>query len=196
MKIVCIGDSLTFGYGVNQNESWFAKVSEELASIEFVNTGIPGNTTKDMLLRFEKDVVEVSPKYVLVMGGTNDILMGAEIDEVTSRIIRIVNDSKLNKIVPILVIQPPINEHIEEKTWFLDCDYKKANEKIESFREHMIKEMTTSNTNYIDIYGRFNELLKNRKVDECYLDDGIHLTKDVHEYISREIVRELKRIVV
>lgn len=196
MKVVCIGDSLTFGYGVNQDESWFAKVSEDLANIEFVNKGIPGNTTNDMLLRFEKDVVEISPKYVLVMGGTNDVLMGCEVDSISSRIIQLINNSKNSGIIPILIIQPPVNENVKEKKWFLDCDYKMANASLEVFRENVIKEMVSSGTHYIDIYGMFSELAKNSIEGKYYIDDGIHLTKEAHEYIYREIVRELKRIVI
>ena len=39
----------------------------------YVNRGISGQTTPQMLLRFRQDVIDLKPKVVLILAGTNDI---------------------------------------------------------------------------------------------------------------------------
>ncbi|MCG8484577.1 MAG: GDSL-type esterase/lipase family protein [Clostridia bacterium] len=79
MKIVCIGDSLTSGYGVKKSEAW-TSIVEEKYGIEMINKGISGDTTTGMLARFYKDVVEHKPMYVMLMGGINDLEMGRTLE--------------------------------------------------------------------------------------------------------------------
>lgn len=57
MKIVCLGDSLTYGFGVSRSNSWTNIVNEE-TRLEIVNKGINGDTTSGMLARFNEDVVK------------------------------------------------------------------------------------------------------------------------------------------
>jgi len=44
LSIVCIGDSLTFGYGVNKSENWVSLVATRVKE-KIINKGIPGDTT-------------------------------------------------------------------------------------------------------------------------------------------------------
>src|SRR5665647_575487 len=74
MKIVCIGDSLTQGFGVSNRENWVALMNKS-SKVEFINKGINGDTTSGMLSRFNKDVIEEKPKIVIIMGGLNDIIV-------------------------------------------------------------------------------------------------------------------------
>ena len=53
MSIICIGDSLTFGYGVNESENWVSVVSKRIKE-RIINKGIPGDTTCQMKERFIK----------------------------------------------------------------------------------------------------------------------------------------------
>ena len=76
MKIVCLGDSLTYGFGVSRSNSWTNIVNKE-TRLEIVNKGINGDTTSGMLARFNEDVVKNSPDIVFIMGGTNDFIAGA-----------------------------------------------------------------------------------------------------------------------
>ena len=71
MKIVCIGDSLTYGYGVPRRESWVSLCAQE-SGHAFVGRGVNGDTTGGMLARFSADVLPERPDAVLMMGGAND----------------------------------------------------------------------------------------------------------------------------
>ena len=76
MKLICIGDSLTFGYGVRPSQRWTRLCAQE-TGWEIVNEGISGDTTGGILVRLhtllaDRDICVQRP-LVLLMGGANDI---------------------------------------------------------------------------------------------------------------------------
>lgn len=73
MKLVCLGDSLTYGYKVKPSETWPSLVKQKL-NIEVLNKGINGDTTMGMLGRYNFDVRSESPSHVILMGGGNDLI--------------------------------------------------------------------------------------------------------------------------
>jgi len=62
-RVVFFGDSIT--------DSW--KLDESFPAKPYVNRGIGGQTTSQMLVRFRQDVINLQPKVVVVLAGTNDI---------------------------------------------------------------------------------------------------------------------------
>ena len=75
MKVVCLGDSLTYGYGVPRKDCW-ASLTAARTGHTLVTRGVNGDTTGGMLARFGRDVLEERPQRVLLMGGANDIIYG------------------------------------------------------------------------------------------------------------------------
>lgn len=77
MKLICIGDSLTFGYGVHLSQRWTRLCAQE-TGWELVNEGINGDTTGGMLARMQGGVLAelregglgADRPYVLLMGGS------------------------------------------------------------------------------------------------------------------------------
>lgn len=72
-NIICFGDSLTYGYGVEESESC-PVILGKLFSCSVFNKGINGNTTVDALQRLNADVLENSPRMVIVEFGGNDFM--------------------------------------------------------------------------------------------------------------------------
>lgn len=64
-RIVFMGNSIT--------ESWSAHHPEFFKNKPYINRGIGGQTTPQMLIRFKQDVVDLKPKVVVICAGTNDI---------------------------------------------------------------------------------------------------------------------------
>ncbi len=62
-RVVFLGDSIT--------DYW--KLSNYFPGKPYLNRGIDGQSTPEMLVRFRQDVIEVRPKVVVVLAGTNDI---------------------------------------------------------------------------------------------------------------------------
>jgi lysophospholipase L1-like esterase len=64
-RILFMGNSITIG--------WLNLRPEFFASKPYVNRGISGQTTPQMLVRFRQDVIDLHPKVVILLAGTNDI---------------------------------------------------------------------------------------------------------------------------
>ena len=62
-RVVFFGDSIT--------DIW--KLDESFPAKSYVNRGIGGQTTSQMLVRFRQDVIDLHPKVVVILAGTNDI---------------------------------------------------------------------------------------------------------------------------
>ncbi|MCX7175910.1 MAG: SGNH/GDSL hydrolase family protein [Proteobacteria bacterium] len=64
-RVVFMGDSIT--------EGWSRVAPELFSNKSYVNRGISGQTTPQMLIRFRPDVIDLKPKVVVILAGTNDI---------------------------------------------------------------------------------------------------------------------------
>src|SRR5947209_6754962 len=62
-RVVFLGDSIT--------DSW--NLAKYFPGKPYVNRGISGQTTPQMLIRFRQDVIDLQPKVVVILAGTNDI---------------------------------------------------------------------------------------------------------------------------
>jgi acyl-CoA thioesterase I len=62
-RVVFMGDSITAGW----------KLNESFPGKPYINRGISGETSPQMLVRFRQDVIDLHPKAVVILAGTNDI---------------------------------------------------------------------------------------------------------------------------
>ena len=65
-RVVFLGDSITDSWDNPNNGGFFP-------GKPYINRGISGQTTPQMLIRFRPDVIELNPKIVIILAGTNDI---------------------------------------------------------------------------------------------------------------------------
>ena len=96
--ILFFGDSLTAGYGLNQDEAFPALVNERLQSSgrngwKVVNAGVSGDTSRGGLERTNW-VLKAKPDVVFLCLGANDGLRGLELEE---------SQKNLNEIIKILL---------------------------------------------------------------------------------------------
>jgi acyl-CoA thioesterase-1 len=71
-SIICFGDSLTYGTGASQGMDYPTQLSR-LIGRPVINAGIPGDTTATALSRLDRDVLDRSPRIVLITLGGNDL---------------------------------------------------------------------------------------------------------------------------
>jgi lysophospholipase L1-like esterase len=64
-RVVFYGDSLT--------DNWGRKFGKFFPGKPYVNRGISGQTTPQMLIRFQQDVAHLKPAVVVILAGTNDL---------------------------------------------------------------------------------------------------------------------------
>ena len=64
-RVVFMGNSITIG--------WLNTCPDFFKDRPYINRGISGQTTPQMLVRFKQDVIDLQPKAVVILAGTNDI---------------------------------------------------------------------------------------------------------------------------
>ncbi|MDS0528108.1 GDSL-type esterase/lipase family protein [Clostridium sp. SHJSY1] len=182
-KIVLLGDSLTFGYGVTKKDSWAYNLSKHL-SLEIINKGINGDTTASMLDRFYEDVSSLNPDYVFVMGGSNDLLCGRTPSSIVANIEEIIKDYSSKNI--IVGIPPCIIKEMAERLFMPSSLYTYLESSLPLLRKKIINLCNTYSIKYIDFYSlTLNNIEKNIFVD------GIHLNSLGNNLMLTEILNVL-----
>jgi lysophospholipase L1-like esterase len=71
LKPPAIGEKRVVFFGDSITDLW--KLDEYFPGKPYLNRGISGQTTPQMLVRFRQDVIDLQPKVVVILAGTNDI---------------------------------------------------------------------------------------------------------------------------
>ena len=94
---VFMGDSIT--------ANWYSFRPEFFAENNYAGRGISGQTSSEMLVRFRNDVINLKPKYVAIMAGTNDVAENngkIKLENVLSNIISMAELGRLHGIKVVL----------------------------------------------------------------------------------------------
>jgi lysophospholipase L1-like esterase len=110
-RVVFMGDSITDAWGRGKGKFFPGK--------PYVNRGISGQTTPQMLLRFRQDVIDLKPKGVVILAGTNDLAgnTGPEtLEEIEGNLTSMVELARANKIKVVLSSVMPVCDYIRPQT--------------------------------------------------------------------------------
>ncbi len=170
-QIVFMGDSIT--------EGWSNFYPEFFKKNNFLNRGISGQTTPQMLIRFKPDVVDLSPVAVVILGGTNDIAGNtglSTIKMITDNIFSMAEIGSKNKMSVFLSSVLPVHKYI----WNLSIKNPaktilKLNEKIEGYAK-------SNDLVFIDYYSSMVNERGGMKKE--FSDDGVHPNKDGYAIMS------------
>ena len=100
-RVVFLGDSIT--------DAW--RLNEYFTGRDFVNRGIGGQTTLQMLARFRQDVVALNPKAVVILGGTNDIAAGISANQIEDNLALMGDLAKAHGIKPLFGSILPVSDY-------------------------------------------------------------------------------------
>ena len=100
--VVFMGNSIT--------EYWAFYHPDFFSQHNYCGRGIGGQTSAQMLVRFTSDVIDLHPKAVVIMAGTNDVAHNTywvEPNQVVENVIAMCNLARANGIIPIISSIPP-----------------------------------------------------------------------------------------
>ncbi len=103
-RIILFGDSIT--------EFWTPKNATLYQNLTIINRGISGQTTSQMVKRFQQDVVELHPHSVVILAGINDIAENSgpiSLEAIRDNIIDMVDLALTSNIKVILCAVLPAN---------------------------------------------------------------------------------------
>ena len=103
--VVAFGDSLTYGTGAAEHESYPAVLSQ-LIGRQVERAGVPGEVTAQSLLRLPEVIAEHRPALMIVCLGGNDILRKVGVPEIKSNLRAIIKSIRDQGIAVVLVGVP------------------------------------------------------------------------------------------
>lgn len=159
--VVFMGNSIT--------EGWVKSHPEFFSENNYAGRGISGQTTSQMLLRFQNDVVALKPKLVVINGGTNDIAQNTGVydpDFTFNNIKAMADIAQSNGIKVIIASVLPAAAFPWRK------DITDAVQKVDALNSRL-KQYTHANKL---IFADYNTVMRNEKggMREGLSKDGIH----------------------
>ena len=176
--IIFFGDSLTFGYGVPNQNSWVYKITQEF-SFSSLNKACNGDTTPSMLSRYYEHVLVHSPYKIFIMGGTNDLLLGRSVTSIIDNIELMIKDGLSINSEIIIGIPPKIIGQMANTLFSPSHLYDYAEKEILVLKNELIKLCDNYKLQFINFY----DLTCDK--NDIYLD-GLHLTSYGHELMYKE----------
>ena len=175
-EVVFMGNSIT--------EYWAHYHPEFFDEHNYCGRGIGGQTSAQMLMRFTADVINLHPKAVVIMAGTNDVAHNAywvEPDKVVDNIVAMCQLARANDIVPIISSIPPCNFFV----W--NPEIKKAGETIVDINKNLMAYAEANGIVYVDYHAALAD--DQNGLPKELSDDGCHPNPDTY-FIMEKLVLE------
>jgi len=160
-RVVFMGDSIT--------DAWGRKYGKFFPGKPYVNRGISGQTTPQMLIRFRPDVIALKPKAVVILAGTNDIAGNTgpmTLEQIQGNLMSMVELAKANGIRVVLASLLPVCDYIKPQT------ERRPPEKIRALNAWMKEYARKNKLVYLDYHSAMVDDKQMFKRELTY--DGLH----------------------
>ncbi len=179
-KAVLLGDSITEGWA-RQDPDFFTKNN-------FIGRGISGQTTSQILVRMRQDVVNLHPKYVVILCGINDIALNdghaVDVEAAVGSIKSMCDIARANKIKPIICsLLPSYKFHWRPSV--TDCY-----EKVLQFNELLKSYAKEQHLKYVDYFTLLSG--EDGKIRPEYSKDTVHPTLEGFKAMEGYLLEFLK----
>ncbi len=170
-RVVFYGDSITDGWGRIKDTVFFP-------GRPYVNRGISGQTTAQMLVRFRQDVIALNPQAVVILAGTNDIAGNtgpATLDMIEGNLRSMTQLAQANGIRVVLASVLPASAY----PW--RPGYRPA-EKIRALNRRIAAHAREAGAVYLDYYAAMANA--EGGLDARLAADGVHPTPVGYEAMA------------
>jgi lysophospholipase L1-like esterase len=169
-RVVFMGNSIT--------QEWKHYMPEMFDNQTYINRGIGGQTTPQMLLRFRQDVIAHKPEIVVILAGTNDIAGNTplkDLETVAGYIFSMAELAHANGIKVIVSSVIPAADYPWRSGKNPDVEIPKLNQMIKDY-------CMENNFKYLDYFSSMTDG-KNGLI-ESYGYDGVHPNKKGYEIMT------------
>ena len=179
-RIVFMGDSIT--------EFWSVIDPDYFSVKSYINRGISGQTTPQMLIRFRTDVIALQPTAVVILAGINDIAGNtgpSSIEMIWDNIFSMVELAKINNIKVILCSVLPAYD-------FPWKPNQEPIEKIKALNEIIKNYAKANNIVYVDYYSTMVDKRLGLNIE--YSNDGVHPNKTGYQIMQPIIEKAIGQV--
>jgi len=161
-RVIFFGDSITDGWNL---ESYFPNK-------RYINRGIGGQTTPQMLIRFRQDVIQLSPKVVVLLAGTNDIAGNTgpmTVEQIEANYASIAELARAHSIRVVFSSVTPIHNYTaRSQNMFLT----RSPEKIRALNQWLRSYCESNRLIYLDYFDAMVD--SHGMLQEALAEDGLH----------------------
>jgi lysophospholipase L1-like esterase len=161
-RVVFLGDSIT--------DSW--RLNEYFTGRDFINRGIGGQTTIQMLGRFMDDVVALHPAAVLILAGTNDIGQGAPPGAIENNLAMLGDLAKTHAIKPLFASILPVGDYHKDTDARYEMTKTHPPAAIQEINRWLQAYCRSQGFVYVDYYAAMIDTSFQMQADLS--DDGLH----------------------
>ena len=193
MELYCLGDSLTFGYGVKPAQRWIALASGEGWTLH--NHGVCGDTTGGMLVRLHTGLLPLLRREggaVLLCGGDNDIFYSGCASAARSNMGAMVHQLLGLGVRPILASPIPVCAEDAPKNWGGVVDFAAAAAEVARYRTWCRDFAAAFGLPFVDFYADF--VAENGAVRRQLYLDGMHPTAQGHALMAARLKSVLEEL--
>lgn len=183
--VVFMGNSIT-DYWVRDDPDFFTKNN-------FIGRGISGQTASQMLVRFRQDVINLKPKAVTIMAGTNDLaqqMAGMSYypeANIVGNIISMCELAKANGIKVLLCSITPCAHYIPIPEIAAGPEIAKINKQLKAYADANKKNVT-----YVDYFTPLANTEMGLDPEMTY--DGIHPNIYCYSFMEDIVVRSINKV--
>ena len=170
-RVVFMGDSIT--------DSWGRKYGKFFPGKPYINRGISGQTTPQMLIRFRPDVLAHKPQAVVILAGTNDIAGNTgpmTLEQIQGNIQSMAELARANDVKVVLASVMPVTDALKPQT------QRRPPEQIRALNEWIKSYADRTGAVYLDYHSAMADEKGMLKTELTY--DGLHPNDAGYELIE------------
>ena len=161
-RVLFYGDSIT--------DFW--RLNEYFPGEDYVNRGISGQVTSEMLGRFKQDVLDLKPAALVILAGTNDLSRGTPVATIASNLTMMAELAQAHKIRVILSSVLPVSDYSKAANPQYERTRFRPPALIRQLNDWMKTYCASNGFTYLDYYSEMEDKAGFLKAQLA--DDGLH----------------------
>ena len=171
-RVVFLGDSITDGWPLNQY----------FPGKPYINRGISGQITGQMLGRMKADVLDLKPRVVVVLGGANDLARGVKVSVIQNNLSMIATLSEAHGVKPVIASILPISDYHKSQNPDYERSCDRPPDKIRQLNEWTRRMCAERGFVYLDYHSRVADAIG--QLGASLSSDGLHPNSEGYKVMA------------
>jgi lysophospholipase L1-like esterase len=181
-RVVFLGDSITDGWKLNQY----------FPGKPYLNRGISGQITGEMLGRMQADVIALQPDAMVILAGTNDLARGVPLPVIQNNLTMIGSLAEQAGIKPVFASILPVSDHHKDANPNYERTPARPPEKIRELNTWLAAMCKSRGFHYLDYFSATVD--GSGQLRSELADDGLHPNAEGYKIMAPLVQEALARV--